>query len=364
MFEYGLVYRYSLLAVFLLFWLTACRPGGDVDQSKAEVVRPVIYHTVEASDGSTIRSFPARVSASNLRELNFPVSGVVLSIPVDEAEAVSEGQLLAQLDARDYASALSAVKARVENATQELARAQRLFQEDAIAKSVLEQRGAAAEVASAELKAAEKALADTRILAPFDGVISRVFVSESQSVTPGAPAIRIFSRDELEATIAVPASLIVNADGSRKEEGRGLVRLDADPDRPIEAKFKTAELEADAGSQSYAVTFGFQSPEDLMVLPGMNAEVELTLRGRNAAAAGVKVPLRAIAVQGNTRLVWVIDTESEPNRVSRRKVEVGASVGETLPIESGLEPGESIVAAGVSEIVDGMAVRQWSASAE
>lgn len=351
-----------LITCFLtisLIGLSACGRGGDSADSVAEVVRPVIYHKVAAVTGESTRAFPARVAAADMRELNFPVGGMVLPVPVDESDAVREGQLLAQLDARDYESVRSAARARLDNASQELDRAKRLFEQDAISKSVLEQREAAAEVARAEFEAAERALADTRIEAPFDGIVSRIFVSESQTVTPGTPAVRVFSKEALEATIAVPASLIVNADGSRKEQGRALVALDADPGRPIEAIFKKADLEADEASQSYAVTFGFTAPENLNVLPGMNAEVTLTLRGRNAPMRGVEVPIRAIAAQGEARFVWVIDTGATPHRVHRRTVTVGPSVGEMLPVLDGLEPGDTVVAAGLSELVEGMAVRPW-----
>lgn len=355
---------YTPLLLLGVLALTACGDRGQSDQSAAEIVRPVLYHTVAASSVDSVRSFPARVTASDMRELTFPVGGVVSFVPVDESNLVSAGQLLAQLDARDYESALSAAKAKADNSKQELDRARRLFKEDAIARSVLEMREAAANVARAELEGAEKALADARIEAPFDGIISRIFVSESQTVSPGTPAVRLFSKDELEATIAVPANLIVNADGSRKEQGNARVRLDADPSRPIEATFKKAELEAEAGSQSYAVTFGFRSPGKLTILPGMNAEVELTLRQRDASAGSLTVPLRAIGVQGDEPFVWVIDARAEPHRVSRRSVTVAPAVGEFLPVTSGLKPGESVVAAGVSELVDGMAVRPWDRSAE
>lgn len=344
----------------LLFF--GCQPANEAEESGAEIVRPVLYHEVAAVTGEFTRTFPARVAAADMRELNFPVGGMVLPVPVEESNAVRKGQVLAQLDARDYESFLNAARARVDIAVQELERAKRLFKEDAVSKSVLEQREAAAEVARSEFEAAEKALADTRIVAPFDGIISRVFVSESQTVTPGTPAVRIFSKEALEATIAVPASLIVNSDGSRKEQGRALVALDADPDRPIEATFKKADLEADEGSQTYAVTFGFASPENLNVLPGMNAEVTLTLHGRNAPKSGVEVPIRAIAAQGKDRFVWVIDTSAEPHRVSQRPVTVGPAVGEILPVLSGLNAGETVVAAGLSGLVDGMAVRPWSRS--
>ena len=301
--------------------LAACRPGGDSSGDVGEVIRPVIYHEAGASGTALVRSFPARISATDLRELTFPRPGIVEVVLVEESDRVVAGQILARLDDRDYSGALDAARAQLENAVQTLQRAQRLLAEDAIARNVLEQREAAEKVARAEFEAAEKALTEATVIAPFDGVVSRVFARESQAVAAGTPAIRLFSMAQLEATIAVPGALILGADGANRTELRALVRLEGGLGPPIEAQFKSAELEADAGSQSYAVTFGFESPEGLNVLPGMNAEVALTL-GRGDATGPV-VPLRAIGAEGAVRYVWVVDQSAEPHRVSRRTIEVG-----------------------------------------
>lgn len=343
------------LAVFL----SGCGRTSDRPSADGETVRPVLYHEVLAADGVRTRSFPARITAADLRELSFTVPGVVQSVWVRESEKVSAGQLLAELDLRDYESGLAAVAARVENAQQELDRARRLFEQDAIARSILEQRETVARVAQSEFEAAQKALADGRIVAPFDGVVSRVLIEVAQTVGPGAPAIRMFSRDMLEATIAVPASLVVNADGSRREKLGALIRLDADRATAIPADFKKAEMEADASSQSFAATFGFQAPEGLMVLPGMNAEVELKLGAGQAPANLIQVPLRAVVSEGGRHFVWVVDVSAEPHRVALREVVLSAGIGESIPVEAGLVAGETIVAAGVSGLVEGLAVRRW-----
>ena len=49
--------------------------------------------------------------------------------------------------------------------------------------------------------------------------------------------------------------------------------LDAAPDRQIPVMFKEASLEADEATQTYAITFSFDTPKGLTILPGMNAVV-------------------------------------------------------------------------------------------
>lgn len=355
--------RFLPLLVSSCLFLSGCGRNADKASTVQDLPRPVIYHEVAAAGGGSVRSFPARVTASDLRELTFPRPGVVASVLVEESDRVVAGQILARLDDRDYVSALSASRARLENAVQALERARTLFAEDAIARNVLEQREAAEQVARSEFEAAEKALAEAQVEAPFAGVVSRVLVRESQAVAPGTPAVRIFSLSNLEATIAVPAAIILAADGTRRAELGATVRLDGGSGAAIAAQFKSAALEADAASQSYAVTFGFESPEGLNVLPGMNAEVELEL-GQPGVAGLVTVPLRSIDAVAAANYVWVVDRGVEPHRVVRREVEVGAGIGEFLPILSGLESGEVIVGAGVSSLAEGMAVRPWERSAD
>ncbi len=350
--------RLSLLLVLAGVVLVGCRPGGERDDASAELVRPVVYLDTSLGQMAAERSFPARIAAADLRELTFPRPGVVEAVPVEESERVVAGQLLARLDTRDYVGALDAARARLETASQALERARRLLAEDAIAKNVFEQREAAETVARAEFEAAEKALSEAHVEAPFDGVVSRVFVRESQTVAAGSPAVRIFSMQSLEATIAVPASIMMNADGSRRSELGALVRLEGQRSRPIEARFQSAELEADARSQSFNVTFAFESPAGLNVLPGMNAELELVLDAKDSGGA-VMVPLRAIGAEGDTRFVWVVDLSQEPHQVRRQSVVVGPAIGEQLPVIEGLEAGATIVGAGISSLSEGMQVRRW-----
>lgn len=101
----------SFTPLAIILGLTACGSGDQGGGSSDKFVRPVIYHAVAAASGDFTRTFPARVAAADMRELNFPVGGMELPVPVNESDAVRQGQLLAQLDTRDYASVLSAARA-------------------------------------------------------------------------------------------------------------------------------------------------------------------------------------------------------------------------------------------------------------
>ena len=133
--------------------------------------------------------------------------------------------------------------------------------------------------------------------------------------------------------------------------------LEAAPGNPIEATFKEANLLADTTSQTYGVTFTFDPPENLVILPGMNATVELS-SARQSQTHRQSVPLSAIVSDGDAKYVWVVDKDLMT--VSRREVTVADGIGETVVVTEGLAAGETIATAGASFLADGMQVRPWS----
>lgn len=80
---------------------------------------------------------------------------------------------------------------------------------------------------------------------------------------------------------------------------------------------------------------------------------------RPGVVEAVLAPIRAIGAEGEARFVWVVDRSKEPHRVKRQAVRVGTAVGEQLPIIEGLEPGSTIVGAGIAGLAEGMPVRRW-----
>ena len=234
----------------------------------------------------------------------------------------------------------------------------RLAQEDAIARSVLEQRQSQRDVAQAQLDSAEKALEDTELRAPFSGVVAQVPVNDRETVSPGQSIATLLGRGALEVVIDLPARVIAE---SQEVESRGaFVILEAAPDTRIAATFKEANLLADTTSQTYGVTFTFEPPANLVILPGMNATVELTGARRSEAAATnrISVPLSAIASDGTGKYVWVVDQDSMT--VSRREVTVADGIGESAVVTNGLVAGDTIATAGASFLADGMQVRPWT----
>ena len=354
MFKQKLAKLYVLSLGLLL--LTACEK--EVPQASAPTVRPVKIATIESAERLQTTRYPAVIQASGSVDLTFQVGGLLQELPVTEAQIVRQGDLIAKLDPRDFVSQVNSARAQYELAEKEYQRAVRLIKEDAIAQKELEQRKSQHDSAKALLDTAQKALADSELRAPYTGVIAKVSVKRLQNIQPGTAIASMIETKKWEATINLPASVIASTP-TRQEEGVYVV-LSAAQETQIPATFKEATLEADAVSQTYAVTFSFQAPEDLVILPGMNADVILQSSAKQAIARekNVAVPLAAVLSDGQQQFVWVVDVDSMA--VTKRLVRVQEGIGETLVITDGLVVGESIVAAGAAYLSEGTHVRAWT----
>lgn len=347
-----LIYGFSALL------LTAC--GGEAaEETEAPTKRPVKLIEVSDANARMDLRYPAVIGASERTELSFQVGGLILELPFSEAQDVAQGAVIARLDQRDFESNVNSARASFTNAEDEYQRALRLVEQGAIAQSVLEQRKTQRDVAQAQLESAEKALEDSVLRAPFAGTVASVPVREQQTVSPGTPIATLINVTSLDATINMPASIVARIPASDTPERRpATVLLEAAPERAIEAAFKEADLVADATSQTYEVTFTFAAPEDMIVLPGMNATVVLNTEGLGTgAASALGVPLAAVQSDGDGQFVWRFDAGT--GRVSRQGVQIQPGIGETVQITAGLSPGDQIVGAGGAYLSEGVEVIPW-----
>ncbi len=345
----------TALAGAIAAFCAGCAP--ETEAPSAPTVRPAVLYTVEAASNLQRSSFPAVISASRSTQLAFEVGGRIEELNVVQSSEVEQNQVIAQLDTADYENRLTQARSEYQNAEAEYQRARRLAEQDAIATSILESRKAQRDIARAALNTAEKALNDTTLRAPYAGNISTVSVKQFQNVQP-LEIIATLQSDGVEAIINVPARIVAFSQQFTPLSTR--VVLDVAPDVAIPATFKEASTEADPNTQTYEVRFSFEPPEDLIILPGMTATVRVeaeAILGSSLEQSAVTAPRSAIVAEGDERFVWVVAPDTMA--VSKRIVTIGDGVGDVLSITSGLETGETIVAAGGAFLHEGMQVRPW-----
>ncbi len=324
-----------------------------------EVVRPVKMLELSGGGGDQPLEYPGRVAATQEVEVAFEVGGLITEFPITQGQLVERGQQLARLDARDFQAALDAQEAERNAALADYRRYQDLYAADAASLQDLEVSRRRFEVVDAQIRTAEKAVEDTRLVAPFSGRVARTLVNEFQSVGARQPLLVLQDVTRtLDVIINVPEDDVTfragEDAGSFDDDLQLGVELTAYPSRRIPARPKEIATEADPITRTFELTFSFDPPADLRILPGMTATLFATL---DRSGGQFSIPAAALASDaGANPFVWVIDRGAMT--VSPRPVELGELAGDQVRVVSGLSRGETIAVSSTQNLRDGMAVRE------
>lgn len=315
-------------------------------------VRPARIETVGAPAlGSDLR-FPGKVRAVKRVELSFNVSGERVELLVREGQRVKAGERIAVIDTQPFNLRLAAAKAEFEKARADFDRVEQIWERSkAVARAEVDQKRTVMEVARSSFAAARKELDDTRMLAPFDGVIARKYVENFQAVQAKEPIVSLQDVSELEIVIHVPERVVQQA----PRRSAGFAVFESLPGQRFPVSLKTFSADADPQTQTYEAVLSMTRPEGVTILPGMAVEV-LPQADVDGASDDLTVPLRAVVGEAGGRTsVWVVDPASMA--VSERAVVVERLSGDWAVIGEGLVAGEQIVTAGVQHLREGMRVR-------
>ena len=336
--------------------LTACSESAPV---KAEpVVRTAkLIEITPSKDIETFR-YPAVVSAFDSSKVTFQVPGLLQDIKVKEGETVRKGQVLARLDQRDYKTALQSAQAQYDNAALEYERAKRLIEGDAISRSVLEQRESQHDIAKANLAQSQKAMNDTVLKAPFNGVVADVHIKNFETAAAGQDIMTLQSEGLSQALVQVPASVVVNSEQIDLLDV--YLSLDADPSMKLPAVLSENLAIADQNTQTIEARFTFTPPKSLVILPGMTGTLNGQYRIVTDSPAGSSnpiVPISAVQSEAGSTYVWLVD--SGTMRVSKQLVTVLPGVSNTVVVSGGLSVGDVIIGAGGHYLTEGAQVRPY-----
>jgi len=334
--------------------------GGE-EPAPPPVVKPVKTVTVSGFGEGEI-TFPATVEAGEKVLLSFRVPGRIIELPVKQGEEVKKGQLIARLDPNDYRLAVNQARAEYEKARADLERYQLLYEKDAVPQADLDLRISQRDVAKARLDEAEKNLTYTYLQAPFTGNIGRRYVDNFMDVRANESIVDLNDITNVEVKINMPESIIsVIRNLKDKIDIKVFAEYETAPDKQYPIKLKEVSNRADPLTQTFEATFTMPQPDDITLLPGMNALVRLKATLKPDVKIDSRIMIPAIAVLGTDddgSYVWVV--KKEDMTVHKTNIELGQMSGEdNVFVKHGLIGGEMLVVAGMKSLQEGMKVQLW-----
>ena len=342
----------SVIYLILAIALASCAEP-EVFEFEDQTVRPARIFKVQSDLDTVTRRFVGKVDASQTVDMSFEVSGLLTTLPVLEGQPVLKGSVLASLDPTNFELKLREAKVQLELASRDMERKIKLLDDKGISPSQVDDAKALFELRKVNYEQARKAYADTTIHAPFDGFIAKRYKDNHVNVRAGEKILRINDLSELFVYVSAPEKLAATVTPDR------LVSLAATfefaPGKKFPLVFRENLGEADAVAQTYRVTFTMPYPEGQNILPGMTASVEIVIKADDAVTPRITIPINALVTNpDNSFSVWVFDRETL--FVSKRGVVVDQLVDGGVQINSGLQSGDYIVAAGASRLQPGMKV--------
>ena len=327
------------------------------------------------------------------------VAGYIRNIRVDVGDRVKQGELLATLEVPEMAddlrradATLDRTHADVTHAEDELQRAQSAHEiahlsyerlsavakqkPGLIAQQELDDARSKDLVAEAQVAAARSALASaneqvsvstaekqkvqtlidyTRVVAPFTGVITKRYADTGSMIQAGTasqtqamPVVRLSENSLLRLILPVPESAVPTVHIGQSVEVRvptlnrtfaGRVARFADK---LSLATRTMDTEVDVPNP------------DLVLIPGMYAEVDLTLERRNKILA---IPVTAVDVDTDNSSSGSVMVVDATGHIGIRAVTLGLETADRVEVRSGLASGDLVVTAGRAGLQAGQQVK-------
>ena len=292
--------RYPLLLAALV--ITAC----------AEPVEEVVYETAPAAP----RPIAVSVEAAGIIEpvvtveVKSKASGEILKMDWDTGDRVEQGNLLVEIDQRtprnrfsQAEAELKAARARRTIADTQMKRAEKLVKSGTLTETdyeqtVLEFANAQAQVVTADVNVqnARIAMEDTDVLAPITGTIIEKLVETGQVIS--SPTMDVGGGTLLmkmaDLSSVQVRALVDETDIGKIRPGMATkVTVSAYPNQPFDGEVVKIEPQAmvEQNVTMFAVLVTLQNNDGLL-LPGMNAEVEISIAEKDAALTIPTMALR------------------------------------------------------------------------
>jgi RND family efflux transporter MFP subunit len=377
-----------LLAAFFRWSGKKVRAGAN----EPSTIRPVAVALVKSAPILNKVTLSGEFVPFEEVDVHAKVSGYIRKIYVDLGDHVKAGQVLALLELPELSAQVQGAEAAVrrsqdavQRAKSDLARAESLYvathldytrlkeaslaRPGLIAEQELDDVQAKDKEGEAQISADEAAFSEaqnqlsvaaaqhrqltamsdyTRIVAPFNGVITRRNVDTGALVqagtgssTEGVPVASVAETDLFRLTLPVPESAVRSIRlGTTVKVHVGAL------DRDFEGKIARFSNALDSQTRTMHTEVDVHN-KDGSIVQGMYAEVALNL---TQSQAGLVVPVQAVTRDGPKATVLVVNSF---DRIEPREVQLGSEGTNTVQVLSGLNANDRVVIGSASEFQPG-----------
>lgn len=301
-----------------------------------------------------------RVEAQYSIDVIARVSGFLLKKYFKEGDFVKKGQLLFQIDPREYQLSVNNSRAAVNqyqalytNAQQEWHRANALVKEDLISRSDVDsslaarnQNKALLDSANQQLELAKVNLSYTSIRSPIDGRIGKVNITEGNYVTATSGSlVNVASVSPVYVSFSLKGDdfvkLLKASDKFKDVEVKVQFGDGSWYDKVGTVNFVDNKIDKDSGSVQMRATF---DNEKGWLVPGAYMKVKLTAPKTVEFMTVPQACAKGDAMSGY--YVWAV----QDNKAVRKDIKVSDDINNNWIVEDGLNKSDVIVVSGIQNV--------------
>lgn len=301
----------------------------------------VRVQTIQNATQPAFEEVMGTVQAKLRATIEAKVPGRIDTMPVSLGQTVKAGDLLAQLDVREVRAKLDQAKASREQAERDFDRISALLEKQAVTQAEYDASQARYSIAKAAVDEAESMLAYARVVAPFDGVITRKLADVGDLAMPGKPLLEMENPSALRFVADVPDAI-----SDRVKAGAHLAVKIGNERGPIEGEVSEIAPAADPINRTLQVKL------DLPPTPGLRSGQFGRLAVPLSEASTIQVPVSAVVQRGQMEIVFVVKDQ----KAQLRLVRTGKRFADKVELLSGVSPGEEVIVEGAQTITDGQPV--------
>ncbi|MBK9447241.1 MAG: efflux RND transporter periplasmic adaptor subunit [Betaproteobacteria bacterium] len=271
----------------------------------------------------------ATVEAVQQATVAAQVTGRIVDVLVDAGQAVSKGELLMRIDAREAAQTVQAAQSQLAVAQAQFERSTQLRQQNFISQAGFDKAKADYDAAKAGAAQAGVGLGHASVTSPIGGLVARRHAEAGEMASPGRALVTVYDPASLRVTASIPQYQL------REMRKANTARVEfPELGRSVDATSVTLLPTADASTHVSQVRVGL--PANLEgVVPGMFARVTFV----TGQVEKLTVPAAAIVRRGEVSAVYV---ETEQG-LQLRQLRLGENFAGEYEVLAGIVAGERIV---------------------
>lgn len=334
---------------FSLMLLAAVLISSCGQKKEQQAKAPTRVKTQVVSPGlvDNAQTYVGIVEEREATAVSFTGMGVVKRMQVNEGQAVSRGQLIAEMDDTQARNVLSGAEAQMTQANDALERYKMLHDNGSLPEVQWVEIQSKVAQAKSQLDVAKKTLADCRLTAPVSGIIGKKLVGAGETALPSQAVVNILDISTVKVKVAVPEAEIGGINANTPTS----IKVEA-----VDGSYQGGRIEkgveADALTHTYDIRINVVN-NGRKLLPGMVASVRFVSEGSQAIGSKM-IPVTSVQKNADGSLfVWKVDQQKTAHRTP---VTIGQTEGNYVLVIDGLNMGDRVVTEGYQKLSEGTKV--------